>query len=149
MARKLLGLDCLPLGWYPENTNAYGHGVDEWGRVFNKGQYSGGLVKDFTDLQSHSPPLSHAKDWFPEDRVEAINREYTNSALYFAWHDCAFGLSYLRVGMEEFFCALLDNPEFVKAIIQDSSEWTLALVREANANKVDFIILGDDAAYKT
>lgn len=147
--RIKLNHDCLPLSHHPKGkTQAYGHGVDEWGRIFKNGQYEGGLVKNETDLEKFSPPLAHAEDWFPASHVRTIKKQYSEYALYFAWHDCSLGLAYLSMGINEFFGGLYTAPEFVKEVIERSTEWTIALVKQANANDVDFIVLGDDAAGK-
>jgi uroporphyrinogen decarboxylase len=146
-ARERLGIDCLPLGIHPSNTQAYGHGIDEWGRIFKHGQYGGGVVKNYEDLERYTAPLSHAEDWFPQDNLSRLREKYANEfAFYFAWHDCSFGLSYLSMGMKDFFLSLYENPEFAKAVIERSTEWTIALVEQANKAEVDFILLGDDAA---
>ncbi|MHA1994700.1 MAG: uroporphyrinogen decarboxylase family protein [Candidatus Hodarchaeales archaeon] len=145
--RIQLGMDCLPLGRHPSNTNAYKNGIDEWGRIFKDGQYSGGLVKNHQDLERYTPPLSHATDWFPDDDVNFVTKEYGNEyALYYAWHDCSLGLSYLSMGMENFFLACYNDIDLVKAVIERSTLWTNALVEEAVNSGVDFIVLGDDAA---
>ncbi|MHA2364789.1 MAG: uroporphyrinogen decarboxylase family protein [Candidatus Hodarchaeales archaeon] len=147
LAREKLRLDCLPLGSYPKNSKAYGHGVDEWGRLFRKGQYKDGLIKNYKDLEKFTAPLSHAKDWFPPEKITKIKKKYQeNYAFYFAWHDCSLGLTYLSMGIEEFFLSLYNNPEFVKAVIKRSTEWIIALVEQVNTIDIDFIVLGDDAA---
>ncbi len=146
-ARERLGLDCLPLGGHPSNTKAYGHGVDEWGRIFKKGHYKDGLVKNYEDLEKYTAPLSHAQDWFPHKSINKINKKYGEEyALYFGWHDCSLGLTYLSMGIEYFFLSLYEQPELVKKVINRSTEWTIALVEQANEVEVDFIILGDDVA---
>ncbi len=145
--RIRLGMDCLPLGSHPSNTNAYKNGIDEWGRIFKNGHYAGGVVKDYHDIERYTAPLTHAEDWFPQKEVKEVKKKYGEEfALFFAWHDCSFGLSYLSMGMENFFLACINNIELVKAIIDRSTQWTLVLVEEAISNEVDFIILGDDAA---
>ncbi len=146
-ARERLGLDCLPLGWYPTGkTHAYGNGIDEWGRIFKNGQYGGGVVKTQEDLEEYTAPATHAQDWFLPDKVKAIKNKYEEYAFFFAWHDCSLGLAYLSMGIENFLFSLYDQPEFVKAVIERSTEWTVALVEQSNQVGVDFIILGDDAA---
>ncbi|MFX0173760.1 MAG: uroporphyrinogen decarboxylase family protein [Candidatus Hodarchaeota archaeon] len=146
IARERLGLDCLPLGAHPANTKVYGHGIDEWGRIFKKGQYGGGVVKNWEDLEKFTPPTSHAQDWFPNS-IYKIKQKYGEKyALFFAWHDCSLGLAYMLLGMENFFSVLYDDPDFVKALIIRGTTWVIALVEQANAAGVDFIILGDDAA---
>ncbi|MFX1255368.1 MAG: uroporphyrinogen decarboxylase family protein [Promethearchaeota archaeon] len=146
--REKLGHDCFPLGRHPiGKTQAYGNGIDEWGRIFNNGQYAGGLVKNAGDIEKFTPPLSHAKDWFPKDHVNYIRNKYGKDyVLYFAWHDCSLGLAYLSMGMEDFFLGLYKEPELIQALIERSNDWTIALVEQATANDVDFIVLGDDAA---
>ncbi len=145
--RIRLGMDCLPLGWHPSNTKAYKTGIDEWGRIFKNGQYGGGVVKNYIDLEQYTPPLSHAADWFPEKEVKEIKSKYGEEyALFYAWHDCTLGLSYLSMGMEDFFLACYNDLDLVKAVIERSTSWTTALVEEAIKNEVDFIVLGDDAA---
>ncbi|MHA1947960.1 MAG: uroporphyrinogen decarboxylase family protein [Candidatus Hodarchaeales archaeon] len=145
--RIQLGMDCLPLGTHPLNTKAYKNGIDEWGRIFQNGQYSGGLVRNYRDLEQYTPPLSHAADWFPDQDVNKVRSNYHEDyALFFAWHDCSLGLSYLSMGMENFFLACYSDLDFVKTVIERSTLWTLALIEEAVNNDVDFIVLGDDAA---
>ncbi|MHA2032740.1 MAG: uroporphyrinogen decarboxylase family protein [Candidatus Kariarchaeaceae archaeon] len=145
--RIRLGMDCLPLGSHPLNTNAYKNGIDEWGRIFIDGQYAGGLLKDYRDLEQYTAPLFHAADWFPDQEVKKVKKQYSEEyALFYAWHDCSLGLSYLSMGMENFFLACINDIELVKAVIDRSTLWTLALVEEAVNSDVDFIVLGDDAA---
>ncbi len=145
--RLHLGMDCLPLGSHPITTKAYRTGIDEWGRIFQDGHYSGGLVKTFQDLEKYTPPLSHAADWFPPSEVKRLKTTYGEEyALFYAWHDCSLGLAYLSMGMENFFLACYNDLDLVKAVIERSTLWTIALVEEAVKNGVDFIVLGDDAA---
>jgi uroporphyrinogen decarboxylase len=147
IAREKLGLDCMPLGSHPKNTRAYGNGIDEWGRVFKNGHYLSGLIQSEEALEQYTAPLSHAQDWFPSKKVKEIKQKYSEEySLYFGWHDCSLGLTYLRMGIENFFRSLYEDPELVKAVIEKSTEWIIALVDQANQNEVDFLILGDDAA---
>lgn len=147
LAMEKLGLDCIPLGSHPKNTKAYEDGIDEWGRVFKNGHYYTGLIKTEEDLEKYTAPLTHAQDWFPTDEIKQKNRKYADDyALFFRWHDCSLGLTYLGMGMENFFLSLYEQPELVKAVIERSTDWTIALVDQANQAGVDFIILGDDAA---
>lgn len=143
-----LGLDCLPLGWHPiGKTQAYGNGIDEWGRIFKDGQYGGGVVKNLEDLENYTAPPSHAKDWFAPEKIKIIKKKYNEQfAFFFAWHDCSLGLAYLSMGIENFFRSLYEQPEFVTAVIERCTEWVISLVDQANQVEVDFILLGDDAA---
>ncbi|MFX0090799.1 MAG: uroporphyrinogen decarboxylase family protein [Candidatus Hodarchaeota archaeon] len=146
--REKLQLDGFPLGTYPAGkTQAYGNGIDEWGRIFKNGQYYDGLVKNEVNLKNFTPPLSHAEDWFPKERVKHVKKKYgDNYALYFAWHDCSLGLTYLSMGMKDFFLGLYEKPELIQGLIERNTDWTIALVEQANINGADFIVLGDDVA---
>ncbi|MHA2296746.1 MAG: uroporphyrinogen decarboxylase family protein [Candidatus Hodarchaeales archaeon] len=145
--RERLGIDCLPLGDHPKNTKAYGHGIDEWGRVFKDGHYVDGLVKNLEDLEKFTPPLSHAEDWFPSDEIKNIKKTRGEDyALYFAWHDISLGLTYLSMGFETFFRSIYEQSELVEQVIERSTDWAIALIEQANAAGVDFIVLGDDVA---
>jgi uroporphyrinogen decarboxylase len=68
-------------------------------------------------------------------------------ALYYATHDVCVGLSYMSMGLENFFIALYKNPELIKALLERSTEWTIAMIEEANRHEVDFIMIGDDLAF--
>ncbi len=149
--RERLGLDAMPCFFHPiGKTHSYGHGIDEWGRIFKNGQYGGGVVNTFEDLEKYTAPTLHAQNWFPQNKIESVKSKYKEKyALFFSWHDCSFGLSYLSMGIENFFSSLYERPEFVKAVIERSTEWVISLVEQANQVDVDFIILGDDAADKS
>ncbi|MHA2224184.1 MAG: uroporphyrinogen decarboxylase family protein [Candidatus Hodarchaeales archaeon] len=146
IAREKLGIDSLPLGSYPKNTNAYRHGKDEWGRIFKNGHFAGGMIESYSDLEKYTPPISHAQDWFSNKQIMKVKKNYGEEyAFNFAWHDCSLGLTYMRMGFVNFFSSLFENPELVRAVIEKSTDWIIALVEQANPI-VDFIILGDDAA---
>ncbi|MFX0122201.1 MAG: uroporphyrinogen decarboxylase family protein [Candidatus Hodarchaeota archaeon] len=147
IARERLGLDCMPIGSHPKNTGAYKDGIDEWGRIFKNGQYYEGVIKSEEDLEKYIVPKSHAQDWFPIEEIKHIKLKYAKYfALFFAWHDCTLGLTYLSMGIENFLLSLYEHLELVKTVIERSTEWTIALVEQANQAGVDFIILGDDVA---
>ena len=145
--RLKLGIDALPISHHPMGkTLAYGDGIDEWGRIFKNGQYAGGIVKRKEDIERFSPSLDHAENWFPVKHIRNIQKLYDEDyALYFAWHDCSLGLTYLSMGIENFFLGLYNDIDFIKSLIKRSTEWTIALVEQAN-DIVDFIVLGDDVA---
>jgi uroporphyrinogen decarboxylase len=52
----------------------------------------------------------------------------------------------MSMGMEDFFVAVHRNRELVDALIQRSTDWTIAMIEQANAAEVDFIMIGDDVA---
>lgn len=146
--RERLGLDCMPIAvGHPKSTNAWRTGTDEWGRIFKNHWYLGGVVKTLDDVEKYSPPLEYAEEWFPTEMVKKSRKNYGEThSLYYAFHDVCLVLSYMSVGMEDFFVAVHRNRELVDALIQRSTDWTIAMIEQANAAEVDFIMIGDDVA---
>ena len=146
--RERLGLDCMPIAvGHPKTTNAWRTGIDEWGRIFKDHWYLGGVVKTLDDVEKYSPPLEYAEAWFPTEMMKESRKNYGEThALYYAFHDVCLVLSYMSMGMEEFFVAVHRNRELVDALIQRSTDWSIAMIEQANAAEVDFIMIGDDVA---
>jgi hypothetical protein len=146
--RERLGLDCMPIAvGHPKSTNAWRTGTDEWGRVFKDGWYVGGVVKSLDDLEPYTPPSEYAESWFPSDMMKAAKKTYGEThALYYAFHDVCLVLSYMSMGIANFFVALNRNRELVDALLKRSTAWTIAMIELANAAEVDFIMIGDDVA---
>jgi len=146
--RERLGLDCMPIAvGHPKSTNAWRTGIDEWGRIFKNHWYIGGVIKNLEDVEKYSPPLEYAESWFPSEMMRAARKKYGEThAIYYAFHDVCFVLSYMSMGMEDFFVAAHRNRELVDALIQRSTDWTIAMIERANAAEVDFIMIGDDVA---
>ncbi len=146
--RERLGLDCMPIAvGHPKSTNAWKTGTDEWGRIFKNHWYLGGVVKSLDDVETYSPPLEYAEEWFPSEMMKKTRKIYGDThALYYAFHDVCLVLSYMSMGMEDFFVAVHRNRELVEALIQRSTDWTIAMIEQANAAEVDFIMIGDDVA---
>ncbi len=146
--RERLGLDCMPIAvGHPKSTNAWRTGTDDWGRIFKNHWYLGGVVKTLDDVEKYSPPLEYAEEWFPTEMMKESRKIYGDThALYYAFHDVCLVLSYMSMGMEDFFVAVHRNRELVEALIQRSTDWTIAMIEQANAAEVDFIMIGDDVA---
>ena len=146
--RERLDLDCMPIAvGHPKSTNAWRTGTDEWGRIFKNHCYVGGVVKTLDDVEKYSPPLKYAESWFPSEMMKGARKRYGEThALYYAFHDVCLVLSYMSMGMEDFFVAVHRNQELVETLIQRSTNWTIAMIEQANAAEVDFIMIGDDVA---
>jgi uroporphyrinogen decarboxylase len=149
--REILDLDCLPIAvGHPKSTNAWRTGIDEWGRIFKDGWYIGGVIRNLKDLEKYTPSLEYAKAWYPEKIIKNSKKKYGEThALYYASHDAGLGLSYMSMGMENFFIALHKDPELVEAVLERSTEWTIAMIQEASTNGVDFYMIGDDVAFRS
>jgi uroporphyrinogen decarboxylase len=148
-ARERLKLDCYPISvGHPKTTNAWRTGIDEWGRKFKDGWYIGGVIDTFEKIEKFSPPTEYANAWFPEKITKQAKKKYAETnALYYATHDVCVGLSYMSMGLENFFVALYKNPELVNALLERSTEWTIAMIEQANNYEVNFIMIGDDLAF--
>ncbi len=146
--RERLGVDCLPVAvGHPKNTNAWRTGTDEWGRIFKDGWYVGGAVKTLRDVEKFTPSLEFAKEWYPEKVMKEARKKYADThALYYASHDACVGLSYMSMGLKEFFIATRKNRELIEALIERSTDWTIEMIRLANEAGVDFYMIGDDVA---
>jgi uroporphyrinogen decarboxylase len=149
--REILGLDCMPIAvGHPKSTNAWRTGTDEWGRVFKDGMFIDGKVKKLDDIEKYTPSLNFAKEWFPKDIIKKSRNTYGEThALYYATHDVCLGLSYMSMGLRDFFVATRRNRELVEALIKRSTEWTIEMIKLANEEGVDFIMIGDDVAFRT
>lgn len=146
--RERLGLDCMPIAvGHPKTTNAWRTGIDEWGRIFKDHWYLGGVVKTLDDVEKYSPPLEYAEAWFPSEMMKESRKRYGEThAIYYAFHDVCFVLSYMSMGIQNFFVAIHRNRELVEALIRRSTDWSIAMIEQANAAEVDFIMVGDDVA---
>ncbi len=146
--RERLSLDCMPIAvGHPKTTNAWRTGIDEWGRIFKDHWYLGGVVKTLDDVEKYSPPLEYAEAWFPSEMMKESRKRYGEThAIYYAFHDVCFVLSYMSMGIQNFFVAIHRNRELVEALIRRSTDWSIAMIEQANAAEVDFIMIGDDIA---
>ena len=149
--REILGLDCMPIAiGHPKSTNAWRTGTDQWGRIFKDGYFMGGKVRTESDLEMYSPPLSYAKEWFPEKVIKNARKKYHEThALYYAFHDGCLGLSYMSMGLKEFFIAVHTQPELITGLMKRSTDWTIEMITHAVNLEVDFILFGDDVAFST
>ena len=147
--REILDLDCMPIAvGHPKITNAWRTGIDEWGRIFKHGMYIDGKVKQTIDIEKYTPSLEFAKNWFPQEEIKRSRKKYNDThALYYATHDVCLGLSYMSMGLKEFFIAIRKNRELVEALIDRSTDWAIEMIKLADQAEVDFIMIGDDVAY--
>ncbi len=149
--REKLGLDCLPVAvGHPKSTNAWRTGTDEWGRVFKDGLYIDGKVKKMELLEEYTPDPDYADAWFKEEEIKVAKKKYGKShALYYAFHDGCLGLSYMSMGLKDFFVAVHRDRELVDALMERSTEWTIAMIERSCDAGADFIMFGDDVAFVT
>lgn len=125
---------------------------DEWGISFKVGDEGekfplDGPLQSETDLNGYSPPDPHAgyrwntlkvmKSMFRDERAVSV---CVHDAFEYAW--------FLRGGMRDFFADLYRNPQLIKKIIDLVVDYNVGLIKEAARFGADFIVSGDDYAYK-
>jgi uroporphyrinogen decarboxylase len=143
-----LGLDCVPICYQtPPGSNAWSEGVDEWGRVWQKGWYAGGVVETEADLERYSPPMQYIDDHFDAQRTDEAREKYPDHCFFFGSHVGPFTAAYMAMGMETFFPALHRNPGFVHSLLENRTEYCIATLRMATDLGAEVLVLGEDAAY--
>jgi uroporphyrinogen decarboxylase len=143
-----LGLDCiaLPTRNLP-GSNAWGDGVDEWGRVWKKGWYAGGVLQTEADLENYSPPLELVDRCFDVSRSREVRGQYPDHCLIYGSHIAPFTSAYLAMGMEQFFVALLKRPAFAQRLLENRTDWCIAMFQKAVDLGAEVLVLGEDAAH--
>ena len=143
-----LGQDCVMMPSHrPAGSNAWREGVDKWGRRWKGGMYVDGAVDTEVDLRRYSPPLDYAEQFFDEDQVKETRNRYPDHCLIYGTHVGPFTAGYMAMGFERFFVRLVDDPTFVRKLLEARTAWCIALYRRAASLGADVLILGDDAAH--
>ncbi|MBN1224707.1 MAG: hypothetical protein JXB23_15785 [Candidatus Aminicenantes bacterium] len=143
-----LGLDCVPIPF----RNPFGSsadGVDAWGRIWKKGQYAEGAIHTEKELLKYSPALNRVKDFFDPYEVDRVQKLYPDYCLIFGSHIAPFTAGYMAMGLERFFIQMVTNPSFVRKLLDDRTEWCMAMFEEAQNYGIDIGILGEDAGHKS
>lgn len=149
-AHVALGLDCITVSErYPEGSNAWGDGLDEWGRIWKNGIYVDGVVETEADLKRCSPPLDYAEQLFDTRAIEEVRRLYPDHCFTYGSHIGPFTMGYLAMGFEGFFVSLVERPAFVHKLLEARTQWCLAMFHKVASLGIDVLVLGDDAGHKT
>jgi uroporphyrinogen decarboxylase len=129
----------------PPHSNAWRTGVDEWGRVWQRGMYAYGVVDDEADLKRFTPSLHYAEQFFDRARVREVRQSYPDHCLIFGTHIGPFTAGFMAMGFERFFTRLVDAPAFVHRLLEARTEWCIAMYQQAVRLGADVVVLGDDA----
>jgi len=144
-----LGQDCIMLpGQISETSNAWKTGVDEWGRVWKDGMYVSGVLKTEDDLYQYSPKLDYVNQLFNTDSINGIKQKYPDHCLIYGTHIGPFTAAYMAMGFEQFFMRLIDDPGFVRKMLEVRTEWCIAQYQKAISLGAEVLVLGDDVAHK-
>ncbi|MBN1581004.1 MAG: hypothetical protein JXA89_09905, partial [Anaerolineae bacterium] len=141
--------DCIMMPTLnPPQSHAWRSGVDEWGRVWQDGVYADGVVVSEADLERYSPPLAFVEQFYDAERIRAVRARYPLHCLIYGSHLGPFTAGYMAMGFERFFVRLVDEPAFVRRLLQNRTEWCIAVFKEAVNLGAQVLVLGDDAGYR-
>jgi uroporphyrinogen decarboxylase len=147
-AAVAFGQDCVMLpSTTPPDSNAWETGVDEWGRVWRDGMYMDGVVDTLADLTRYSIEPDYADHHFDAADCQRVRAQYPDHALIFGTHIGPFMAGYMGMGFARFFMRLLDDRAFVHRLLDDRTQWCIAVLRRAVTLGAEVIVLGDDAAH--
>lgn len=143
-----LGQDCVMMPTCtPSQSNAWGNGVDEWGRVWRDGMFMDGVVDTEADLQRFSPPLGYVEHFYDGERIREVRESYPDHCLIFGTHIGPFTAGFMAMGFERFFFHLAEDPVFVHKLLEARTEWCIALYQKAASLGAEVLVLGDDAGH--
>ena len=169
-ACEYLGLDCLPIraqSWcgdmplapalagieVPPDMQTGGgvfagwDGIDECGRVWRRGSYVTGALKTWDDVDKYIPPL-RLEERTPPDFMKVYKEQYPDKMHVLCIHMGPFGLTMESMGFEDFFYALYDDRKLVLEVLERRTQWFIDLCRYEQELGVDFVVMGDDVAFK-
>ena len=145
-----LGQDCVMLPTLnPPTSNAWRSGVDEWGRVWQDGTFVGGAVDTQADLDRYTPPLAYVEQFYDPDQVLQVRESYPDHCLTFGTHIGPFTAGYMAMGFERFFLRFSEDPAFVHRLLEQRTQWCIAMFQRAVDLGAEVLILGDDAGHRS
>jgi uroporphyrinogen decarboxylase len=141
-----LGQDCIMMPTLrPPQSNAWQNGIDEWGRVWENGMYIGGIVDTDDDLHQYSTPIDYVEHHFDDAEVAAVRTRHPDHCLIYGTHIGPFTAGFMAMGFERFFTRLMDDPIFVRRLLEDRTAWCIAMYQKAVSLGAEVLVLGDDA----
>ena len=132
----------------PPESNAWKDGIDEWGRVWKNGIYISGMVDTLADLKNYSKPTSYSERFFDSELSANTIKKYPDFCHFYGSHLGPFMAGFMAMGFERFFIRLVDDPTFVHKLLEDRTEWAIAMFKKAVSLGAEFLVLGEDAAHK-
>jgi uroporphyrinogen decarboxylase len=75
-----------------------------------------------------------------------VRAAHPDHCLIVGTHIGPFTAAYMAMGVERFFVRLVDNPAFVRQLLEARTEWCIAMYQNAVSLGAEVVILGDDAA---
>jgi uroporphyrinogen decarboxylase len=127
--------------------------VDEWGvKRMATGEMSGypleeGVpIRDEADLRKITPP--DPKDPKRYDQLRQYVKRFGGEKLISYSIRDTFGTSEVLMGLNEYLIAYKERPEFIRKLHEMTTDWVIAVAKEAVDAGADMIIVNSDLAYK-
>lgn len=128
-------------------TYAGWDGIDEFGRVWKRGSYAGGVVKTEEDLERYVPELMLDRRMDPEKTRLAVAKR-PDKAFCLTSHTGPFGLTLESIGFEEFFYLYMDDRPFIEKLLWARTRWFAHIAARGAELGADLVLMGDDVAFK-
>ena len=128
-------------------TYAGWDGIDEFGRIWKKGSYVGGVVKTDADIEKYVPALQLEKRTNPA-KTKKFLQSHADKAFALISHTGPFGLTMESIGFEEFLYMFIDNRKLIETLVWERTRWFADIAAHGAELGADFILMGDDAAFK-
>jgi uroporphyrinogen decarboxylase len=128
-------------------TYAGWEGVDEFGRVWKRGSYVGGVVRAEEDVERYVPDLKLEERIHPE-RTQRLIARHSEKSFALSSHTGPFGLTMESMGFEEFMYRYMDDRDFIKRLLWRRTEWFAEIAARGAELGADFVLMGDDVAFK-
>jgi uroporphyrinogen-III decarboxylase len=122
-------------------------GIDEFGRVWVRGSYSGGVVRNEADIEQYIPELALDKRMHP-GKTRAAVADRPDKAFCLTSHTGPFGLTLESIGFEEFFYLYMDDRPFIEKLLWARTRWFAEIAARGAELGADLVLMGDDAAFK-
>ncbi|TES89262.1 MAG: hypothetical protein E3J88_06250 [Anaerolineales bacterium] len=143
-----LGQDCVLIPTInPPESSAWRDGVDEWGRVWKDGIFVDGVVENLADLKKYTPPLDYVEQFYDEERIREVRELYPDHCLIFGTHIGPFTAGYMAMGFEGFFSCLLKDSALAHRLLEERTEWCIAMYQKAASLGAEVLVLGDDSGH--
>jgi hypothetical protein len=123
------------------------HGIDEHGRLWQRGSYISGALKSWDDIEKYIPGL-RLEERTPPEFMKSYKQRFPDKAYSLNIHLGPFGLTMESMGFEHFFYMLYDDRELVKEVLKQRTDWFIEICKYVQELGADFVVMGDDVAYK-
>jgi len=128
-------------------TYAGWDGIDEFGRIWKRGSYVGGVVRTAEDIEKYVPSLQLEKRTNPARTRQSLDR-HPDKAFALITHTGPFGLTMESIGFEEFLYMFIDDRKFIETLLWERTQWFADIAVYGAELGAEFILMGDDAAFK-